>query len=187
MEHTPLAASPPAATVRSMRRIHGSAALLAASALLALLLVPSIPAVRRVLDGADTGTVVRTIDGDTIEVRLGRRLQRVRLLGVDTPETKAPDRPVGCFGPEAAAFTAAVLTGARVRLEDDVERTDRYGRRLAYVHVDGRRFNDVLLRRGYARLLVIPPNGTHARALLAEELEARRERRGLWGACPGAA
>lgn len=184
---TPLAPAAPAGTVRRMRRISGSAALLAASALLALLLVPAIPSVRRALDGADTGTVVRTVDGDTIDVRLGRRVQRVRLLGVDTPETKAPDRPVGCFGPEAAAFTAAVLTGARVRLEDDVERTDRYGRRLAYVHVGGSRFNDVLLRRGYARLLVIPPNGIHARELLAEEMAARRARRGLWGACPDAA
>ncbi|MFM7616908.1 MAG: thermonuclease family protein [Actinomycetes bacterium] len=169
-----------------MRRISGSAALLAASALVALVLIAPISAVRRAFGGAQIGTVVRTIDGDTIDVRLGSRVQRVRLIGVDTPETKAPGRPVGCFGPEAAAFTAVVLTGARVRLEDDVERTDRYGRRLAYVHVDGLRFNDVLLARGYARLLVIPPNGTHARELLAREMAARRAGRGLWGACPGA-
>ncbi|MEY3362009.1 MAG: hypothetical protein RL531_1728 [Actinomycetota bacterium] len=167
-----------------MRRISGSAALLAASALVALVLVLAIPAVRGTLGGAASGTVVRTLDGDTIDVRLGARVQRVRLIGVDTPETHAPGRPVGCYGPQAAAFTAEVLTGARVRLEDDVERTDRYGRRLAYVHVGGRRFNDVLLARGYARLLVIPPNGTHAREMLAEEMAARRERRGLWGACP---
>ena len=169
-----------------MRRISGSAALLAASAVLALLLVPSIPAVRRALAGADTGTVVRAVDGDTIDVRLGARVQRVRLLGVDTPETHDPRKPVGCFGPEAAAFTAAVLTGARVTLEDDVERTDPYGRRLAYVHLGSMRFNDALLRHGYARLLVIAPNGSHAREMLTEEMAARRARRGLWGACPGA-
>lgn len=170
-----------------MRRIPGSAALLAASALLALISVPTIPAVRRALIGVDTGTVIRTIDGDTIDVRLGRRVQRVRLIGVDTPETHDPRRPVGCYGPEAAAFTAAVLTGATVTLEDDVERTDPYGRRLAYVRVGGVRFNDLLLARGYARLLVIPPNGSHARIMLAEEMQARRARRGLWGACPDAA
>ncbi|MEY4008106.1 MAG: hypothetical protein RLZZ467_1173 [Gemmatimonadota bacterium] len=169
-----------------MRRISGSAALLAASAVLALLLVLSMPPVRRALIGADTGTVVRAVDGDTIDVRLGSRVQRVRMIGVDTPETHDPREPVGCFGPEAAAFTASVLTGATVRLEDDVERTDPYGRRLAYVHVGGVRFNDELLRRGYARLLVIPPNGIHAREMLAEEMAARRAGRGLWGACPGA-
>jgi micrococcal nuclease len=70
-----------------------------------------------------------------------------------------------------------------VRLESDVERRDVYDRRLAYVLLDGVRFNDVLLRRGYARFLVIPPNDAHGRALLAAELDARRHHRGLWGEC----
>jgi micrococcal nuclease len=70
-----------------------------------------------------------------------------------------------------------------VRLESDVETHDRYGRRLAYVYVDGRRYDDELLRLGYARLLVIEPNTAHARTMLADELGARREKRGLWGAC----
>jgi micrococcal nuclease len=108
----------------------------------------------------------------------------IRLLGVDTPETHHPTKPVGCFGPEASAFTARRLSGAVVRLEGDVETRDLYGRRLAYVIVDGERFNDELLRRGYARLLVIAPNGAHARDELAAELDARRHRRGLWGECP---
>lgn len=128
--------------------------------------------------------VVRALDGDTVEVRLpGGGADTVRLLGVDTPETHHPSRPVECFGPEAARFTRRALEGRHVTLEDDVERRDRYGRRLAYVHVDGRRFNDELLRLGYARLLVIAPNGAHARTMLREELDARRARRGLWGAC----
>lgn len=128
--------------------------------------------------------VERAVDGDTIRVReVGGRLETVRLLGVDTPEVHHPTKPVQCFGPEAAAYTDARLTGRRVRLEDDVERHDKYGRRLAYVIVDGRRFDDELLRLGYARLLVIAPNGSHSRTMLAEELEARRARRGLWGAC----
>ncbi len=128
--------------------------------------------------------VIRVLDGDTIVVRLpGGRTDTVRLLGVDTPETHHPRKPVECFGPEAARFTRRALEGRTVRLEADVERRDRYGRRLAYVHVGGRRFNDDLLRLGYARLLVIAPNGAHARTMLGEELAARREGRGLWGAC----
>ena len=70
-----------------------------------------------------------------------------------------------------------------MQLEADIEQRDRYGRRLAYVVVDGRRFNDELLRRGYARLLVIEPNHAHARTMLREELDAKRAGRGLWSEC----
>ena len=76
------------------------------------------------------------------------------------------------------------LAGRAVRLTFDRERRDRYGRLLAFVDVGGRRFNDELLTGGYARLLVIPPNGLHGRAMLDEELAARSAGRGLWGACP---
>jgi micrococcal nuclease len=103
---------------------------------------------------------------------------------LETPETHHPTKPVGCFGPEASAYTTARLRGQQVDLEDDVERRDVYDRRLAYVYLDGERFEDELLRRGYARLLVIEPNHEHAREMLFEELAARRDRRGLWGACP---
>jgi len=128
--------------------------------------------------------VVAVVDGDTVDVvRAGRR-ERVRLLGVDTPETVDPHRPIGCYGPEAAAFTHHSLEGRTVRLSFDRQRRDRYGRLLAFVDVDGRRFNDDLLTGGYARLLVIPPNGLHGRAMLDEELAARLAGRGLWGACP---
>ena len=128
-------------------------------------------------------TVVDVVDGDTITVARGGVTDTVRLLGVDTPETKDPDEPVGCFGPEAAAYTERRLAGRRVRLEDDVERRDVYGRRLAYVILDGERFNDELLRLGYAELLVIEPNHAHARAMLRAELDAQRDGRGLWSAC----
>lgn len=127
--------------------------------------------------------VTRVVDGDTLVVRGPSGTERVRLLGVNTPETHHPDRPVECFGPEAATFTGRVLTGRSVVLEDDVERFDRYGRRLAYVLLEGRRFNDRLLRRGLARLLVIPPNGRHRRAMLEAEMAARRAGRGLWSRC----
>jgi micrococcal nuclease len=132
---------------------------------------------------SESAVVVKAIDGDTVEVRIGARTDTVRFLGIDTPETHHPTKPVQCFGPEAAAYTKAHLLGRTVRLEDDVEPRDIYGRRLSYVYLDGHRFNDELIQKGYARLLVIPPNGSHARTMLAEELEAKRNGIGLWGAC----
>lgn len=129
-------------------------------------------------------TVVHTVDGDTVDVRLSpSRVERVRLLGVDTPETKDPRKPVQCFGPEASAYTHARLMGRRVRLETDAEVRDKYGRLLAYVYVDGARFDDELLRLGYGRLLIIKPNGKYAREMFGEELTARGAGRGLWGRC----
>ena len=128
-------------------------------------------------------TVVDVVDGDTVDVARGDTADTVRLLGIDTPETHHPRKPVECFGPEASAFTDSKLRGQALQLEGDVEGRDRYGRRLAYVVVDGERFNDELLRRGFARLLVIEPNHAHARTMLREELEAKRAGRGLWSEC----
>jgi len=129
-------------------------------------------------------TVVHVVDGDTLVAAFpdGHR-ETVRVLGIDTPETVDPRKPVQCFGPEASAYAKARLTGRAIRLEFDVERRDIYGRLLAYVVVDGARYEDDVLRRGLARLLVIPPNGAYARTMLAEALAARRARRGLWGKC----
>ena len=129
-------------------------------------------------------SVVDTIDGDTIDVRLGDgRVERVRVLGVDTPETKDARKPVQCFGPEASAYTHRRLLGRRIELETDVEVRDKYGRLLAHVYIDGQRYGDELLRAGFARLLLIPPNGEHARSMLHAELDARDAHRGLWGLC----
>jgi micrococcal nuclease len=131
-----------------------------------------------------TGVVTRDIDGDTAIVDVGGRKETVRFLAIDTPETHDPRKPVQCYGPEAAAYTKSRLTGKTVQLETDVETRDKYGRLLAYVILDGQRFNDELLRLGYARLLVIAPNGVYARSELTLELAARQARRGLWGTCP---
>jgi micrococcal nuclease len=129
-------------------------------------------------------TVIRVVDGDTIVARLRiGGVEKIRLLGADTPEVVDPRKPVQCFGHEASAFTKSRLTGRHVSLELDAEPRDKYGRLLAYVIVDGHRYNDELLERGYARLLVIPPNGSHARTMLREELAAMAAKRGLWGAC----
>ena len=129
-------------------------------------------------------TVIRDVDGDTVIARFDDgHVEKIRLLGVDTPEVVDPRKPVQCFGHVASAFTKSRLEGRRVMLELDAEPRDKYGRLLAYVIVDGHRFDDELLARGYARFLVIPPNGSHARAMLQAELKARAAGLGLWGAC----
>jgi micrococcal nuclease len=129
------------------------------------------------------GYVTRVVDGDTIEVRLWGRVEDVRLIGIDTPETVKPDTPVQCFGPQASHFTHRLLEGKRIRLVFGVERRDVYGRLLAYVHL-GRGFvNALLVKRGLARTLTIPPNNRFAPLLRRLELRAARAGRGLWSAC----
>lgn len=137
--------------------------------------------------GRSTGPVVeRVVDGDTVVVRVGATEERVRLIGVDTPETKHPSEPVECFGAEASAFTTELLPeGTAVRLERDVEARDHYDRLLAYVYRvdDGLFVNRELLAHGYAAVLTVPPNVAHAEEFVALAAEARDEGRGLWSAC----
>ena len=94
--------------------------------------------------------VERVIDGDTIHVRVEGKRRTVRLIGVDTPETKHPTKPVQYFGREASAFTKAALEGKRVMLQKDRtgDTIDRYGRWLRYVLLDGDNFNARLIRDG---------------------------------------
>jgi micrococcal nuclease len=132
--------------------------------------------------GLDT-TIQRVVDGDTIVVAGGHH---VRLIGVDTPETKDPRRPVQCFGRQASAFLSTMLPkGVGVRLVGDVEERDFYDRTLAYVYrlPDGLFVNTELVRQGYARVLTIPPNVAHADELIVLAGEAREAGRGLWSAC----
>jgi micrococcal nuclease len=116
-------------------------------------------------------------------VRLDGRGEYVRLIGVDTPETVKPDTPVQCFGERASHFTKRRLTGKWVRLVFGVEPHDVYGRLLAYVYVGGRFYNPILVRRGLARSLTIPPNDRFAPRFRRLEMGAARAGRGLWGAC----
>jgi micrococcal nuclease len=129
------------------------------------------------------GVVERVVDGDTVIVRAGGGEERVRLLGIDTPETVDPDRPVGCFGPQASAYAKHLLTGQSVSLVYDRELHDRYDRLLAYVYLRGVFVNARLVELGYARTLSIPPNTAHAGELAGLERRAALAGRGLWGAC----
>lgn len=157
----------------------GSAILLAAVALLILR-----PWEREeALPAAIVATVVRVVDGDTIEARIEGQVEDVRLIGIDTPETVKPGEPVQCFGPRASRFAHSLLEGRTARLVFDRERRDPYGRLLAYLHL-GRQFvNATLVRHGLARSLTIPPNDRFAPLFERLELRAARAGRGLWGAC----
>jgi micrococcal nuclease len=136
-------------------------------------------------DGFGQGRVVRIVDGDTIRVQLGDRTERVRYIGIDTPESVKPGTPVQCYAKRAAAANATLVAGREVRLVGDVEHRDRYGRLLAYVYRvgDGAFVNAMLVRDGYARTLTIPPNVAHAAEFARLARAARTTGRGLWRAC----
>lgn len=134
----------------------------------------------------DVGEVVEVIDGDTVDVRIGGRVERIRLLGIDTPETVDPNRPVGCHGPESSALTHSLLPdGTAVRLERDEEARDPYDRLLAYVFRvdDGLFVNEAILTAGGAEILSIAPNHAYASRLAAAADAARSANVGLWAAC----
>ena len=131
-------------------------------------------------------TVVRVVDGDTIVADVRGTEERVRLIGIDTPESVKPDSPVECFGKEASAHAKELLPeGTPVLLVLDTEERDRYGRLLAYVYrAEDRRFiNLAMVEDGYANQYTFPPNVAHAEEFRAAASKARSEGIGLWSAC----
>ncbi len=137
-------------------------------------------------DVADVFVVTRIVDGDTIVVEGDKK---VRMIGVNTPETVDPRRSVQCFGKEASDFTKKLLEGKKVRLEKDVSETDKYGRLLRFVYLigdDGRELfvNYELVAQGYARVSTFPPDVSRVDQFLLAEKNARDAKRGLWNACP---
>ncbi len=129
--------------------------------------------------------VTRVVDGDTIEVMLRGTETDVRLIGFDTPETVHPGEPVECFGHAASSYTTDALEGRTVTLEFDIERTDRYGRTLAYVWLAGGLFNEKILRDGYAAVSTYPPNVRYVDRFVTAQRTARNDERGLWKRCGG--
>jgi micrococcal nuclease len=127
--------------------------------------------------------VTRVIDGDTIEVDIGGKLYKVRYIGIDTPETVHPSKPVECFGKEASEKNRQLVEGKTVRLEKDVSETDSYGRLLRYVWVGDNFVNDYLVRQGYAYAYTYPPDVKYAEQFVQAQREARENNRGLWVAC----
>ena len=130
----------------------------------------------------DFDVVERVVDGDTLLLQSG---ERVRLIGVDTPETKHPSKPVQYFGKEASAFTRRIVERKRVRLEFDQANAarghkDRYGRTLAYVFLeDGTLLNAEIIKQGYGHAYTQFPF-SHLEEFRQLEREAREQGRGLW-------
>lgn len=155
---------------------------------------PVVPTIDGSIDGpVEANAVVdRIVDGDTIDVLVDGREERVRLTGIDTPEIahdasgSRPAQVAECFGDEATAFVTALLPiGTPVRLERDVVGRDDYGRLLAYVYRadDGVFVNYEIVRQGYAQPLTIPPNVTHTDLFVEAARRAEADDVGLWAAC----
>lgn len=143
--------------------------------------------------GAVPAQLVRIIDGDTIVVHISGQSgeETVRLIGIDTPETKKPDTPVQCYGREATAFTTQLLTGKKIWLERDVSDRDHYGRLLRYIWVEqGSSYllaNEEIVRLGFGAAGDYPPDTRYHDRLFAALDHARSQRLGMWGACELAA
>jgi micrococcal nuclease len=122
------------------------------------------------------------VDGDTIHVRLGDRVEKVRYIGVNTPELHHPTRGEEPGGREARDVNRGLVEGRRVRLDLDVQARDRHGRLLAYVWVGDVMVNAELVRLGFAQVMTVPPNVRHQALFVKLQRDARAARRGLWAA-----
>lgn len=132
------------------------------------------------------------VDGDTIKVELQGKTYTVRLIGVNTPETNHPTKGIEPYGPEAKEFTKETITGKTVWLEFDVQEKDKYGRLLAYVWLERpkddsedeirkKMFNAILVLKGYAQVMTVPPNVKYADHFVKFQKEAVENQKGLWG------
>lgn len=137
-------------------------------------------------------TVTRVVDGDTVHVSINGRDETVRMIGVNTPETHHPNKPVEYYGPEAEKYTHSQLDGKQIWLQKDVQERDKYGRLLAYIWLEqptsdsesevwAKMYNAKLLLDGYAQVMTIPPNVKYADLFVKLQREAREGRHGLWG------
>lgn len=131
-------------------------------------------------DNRITAKVTRVVDGDTIEVQIGNKKETVRMILVDTPETKKPNTPIQPFGPEASKFTKDTLEGKEVKLEKDVSERDKYGRLLMYVWLGDQMFNEMLLEKGLARVAVFPPDVKYVDKFREIQKKAQEAGIGIW-------
>jgi endonuclease YncB( thermonuclease family) len=148
-------------------------------------LTPKPSPTSSVPEDAQAAQVFEVVDGDTIKVRIDGETQTVRYIGIDTPETKHPSKPVEWMGPEATEANKELVAGKEVWLVKDVSETDQYGRLLRYVYlVDGTFVNAELVKEGYAQASSYPPDVKHSELFAELQTEARENERGLWGATP---
>jgi len=125
--------------------------------------------------------VVRVVDGDTIIVKYNNKDERVRMIGIDTPESVHPNESKNTSeGIKTSEYTKDRLSGKMVEIELDVQERDKYGRILAYVYVDGKMYNKELLELGYAKLATYPPNVRYVDEFTKIQEKARENKMGLW-------
>jgi micrococcal nuclease len=130
---------------------------------------------------ASDGVVTRVVDGDTIVIQIDGIEEKVRLIGVDTPESVHPDESRNVeYGKIASDYTEQMLLNREVEIELDVGERDRYGRILAYVYLDGKMFNELLLAEGHAKVSTVPPNVKYADRFVAIQNQARESKKGVW-------
>ncbi len=122
--------------------------------------------------------VTNVVDGDTIKIETG---QTVRYIGIDTPETVSPGKPIQCYGKEASDKNTELVEGKVVKLEKDISETDKYGRLLRYIWLDDVLINELLVREGYAQSSSYPPDVKYQDRLVKAQELAREEQKGLWG------
>ena len=129
--------------------------------------------------------VTEVVDGDTFRIRKnGSSKHRVRLIGIDAPETRdSQHKKIGFFGPEAKAYLQKRIGQQKVLLVKDVDSLDKYGRTLSYVYLeDGSFINLELLEKGYARTNTVPPNVAFSKAFDKAQRQARKQEVGMWQA-----
>ena len=130
---------------------------------------------------SDTYEVLRVVDGDTIQINYNGTKEKVRMIGIDTPESVHPDENKNSDnGKIASDYTKELLTGKFVALEFDIQERDKYGRFLAYVYLDGEMINKKLLHDGYAQIATYPPNVKYVNEFTEIQKEAKEAKRGLW-------
>lgn len=159
---------------------------------------PSVPAADKLPDGLTRAKVVEIVDGDTLKSRIEEgdaegQIQTIRLIGIDTPETKHPSQPVECYGAEASNRLEEMLPeGRTVYLEQDISDTDRFDRKLRYVWFEGKRdgkaylVNEMMVREGFAVVSTFPPDVAHIDELTHAQDVATFREAGLWEECGGA-
>lgn len=165
--------------------------LITATGTLAVLLAENVPDIRGLMASPEVNnpslmkevpaTVKRVIDGDTIELASG---EKVRYIGIDTPEKVSPSVSKQCYAEEASNYTRTLVEGKNVKLTQDTSARDRYGRLLAYVYLEnGTLLNEDLVRKGYAFSSAYPPDIAQQRLLDQAQESARSQNLGLWAKC----
>ena len=133
------------------------------------------------IEGLETYKVVRVVDGDTFIIDYNGTEERVRMIGIDTPESVHPNKEKNsAFGKQISNYTKEKLTGKEVQIEFDVSQRDKYGRFLCYVYIDGEMYNKLLLEEGFAKVATYPPNVKYVDDFTKIQKQARENKKGMW-------